>query len=1099
MAAQIVINDGTNPPVIGSSDEPSTFLNVAHTLSNFDNSGVLAWRWTLVDRPIGSAAALTSTTASTPQLTPDVPGTYLIELRTYSDAGATALDDQDQRFLAIRFAGAFDWRIPAATETTEGDANRGWATAREEAIRDVQTYLTGGLQAAYAQQRTIDLSAGAVVLTRPSGAAELALGADATGGRGLRIYETPSGQELAAVADTGVLFTRDVTGLTELFYRRSDGAISQLSGLPSTTLQNAYEGGNTISISSGEGSIDITPSDTTSPIRIRDSVPATLMEITSTGRVRAAPGSTAEPGVSFVGASTYGFNYYSGRVAFVTAGAEIGWWDSSGFALSSTKTLRLGVNNGPLGIQGTIQQTVAGGSIELRSGQLAATTALQQTFVKVTGEVNQTGGAASSYVGIMVDATETALGTGSNRLLSLRTGGTARFDVDNTGRVLAGDGTLAAPAYAFVSEPGSGMFRLSANSIRFGVAGATALILSNTYVGVTTHPITQASNAWPLVLQGSTQNGGLGGGISDGIRLNTGTHQSTQATVFEQRGLVINATVDQSGAAAGSSFIAIMMNITETAYGTGTNRWISLRGGNVERWAMTKDAYTLAPDGALGTPSYAFLNDATSGLYRITGGFRATSSSVTIADFAIASSQPQLRIAGGSAAVPSFAFIPATTTGIFRTATPGMGFATGGTQRLEIADAAVTLAVQLRSVDGALATPGVAFTGDASSGFYRITGGFAAGVAGSLVAEFVLNGSLTQMRIGNGSATVPSLSFASASTTGAYKTTSGLGFTISGTQIADFLSTQMQIRNTNSTSAPPYSFLGDTDTGLTSSFADNINLVTGGAARISANSTTVTIQPTETVFSNDNFVRIQGRDQTVAGTAGKAMTIRGGAGSPGSSGVAGAAGAPMTIHAGNGGDKSTGTGPGNGGKLTVHSGTGGSAVEGAGASGSAVFGVPFSAVDATTAHGNVLILAGSEPILTFNRAIVLWAPYGEFYYYEKGAERIQGEVSTSGNQIQTVAFFYPNTTSTSQIRVQVVGYSAGDEVVSYYIVGTFRYTGTTLTQVGSTTTIHSHEDAGLTAASVAFVINTSTVEINVTGVTGQTIDWRARGEAVWVG
>lgn len=145
MTAQIVIDDGTNPPAAGSSDEDNSFLGAVHTLSNFDNTGVLGHRWTLVDKPIGSAASLSSTSDPSVTITPDIAGSYLIRLETYTDAARTILDDADEQVIGIRLPTPFDWLVPAAGETTQQSSSRGWATTREEAIRDVHAFMNSGL------------------------------------------------------------------------------------------------------------------------------------------------------------------------------------------------------------------------------------------------------------------------------------------------------------------------------------------------------------------------------------------------------------------------------------------------------------------------------------------------------------------------------------------------------------------------------------------------------------------------------------------------------------------------------------------------------------------------------------------------------------------------------------------------------------------------------------------------------------------------------------------------------------------------------------------------------------------------------------------
>lgn len=142
MTAAIVIDDGTNPPVIGSVDRGVGFLSTAFTLSNFDNTGVLGFTWTLIDRPIGSSASLSTPTASTTDLTPDVPGSYLVRLETFQDVAKTIADGVDEQVIGIRFDEPYDWLIPAAGETIQQNPTRGWAEAREESIRDVRQNLS---------------------------------------------------------------------------------------------------------------------------------------------------------------------------------------------------------------------------------------------------------------------------------------------------------------------------------------------------------------------------------------------------------------------------------------------------------------------------------------------------------------------------------------------------------------------------------------------------------------------------------------------------------------------------------------------------------------------------------------------------------------------------------------------------------------------------------------------------------------------------------------------------------------------------------------------------------------------------------------------
>jgi hypothetical protein len=136
MTASIRIN-GSSGPLQVTPGTPCV-------LSNFSNVGVLGWQWVLADKPAGSTAVLTGATAATASFTPDLPGTYLVRLTTYSDAGRTVADAASSAAAYIRFTSAPYWRLPAAGETSEVDASRGWAAELLSILKDVQAGGGGG-------------------------------------------------------------------------------------------------------------------------------------------------------------------------------------------------------------------------------------------------------------------------------------------------------------------------------------------------------------------------------------------------------------------------------------------------------------------------------------------------------------------------------------------------------------------------------------------------------------------------------------------------------------------------------------------------------------------------------------------------------------------------------------------------------------------------------------------------------------------------------------------------------------------------------------------------------------------------------------------
>lgn len=116
-AALIRIDQATNSSPIGVAGRSRDDIDISQVvqLRNADDSGVRAWRWEIVDRPAGSAASLSSPVSAAPTFTPDVAGSYLIELVV--NEGRTG--EVDRRIVAIR--DALNLRVPAAGEKNEAN------------------------------------------------------------------------------------------------------------------------------------------------------------------------------------------------------------------------------------------------------------------------------------------------------------------------------------------------------------------------------------------------------------------------------------------------------------------------------------------------------------------------------------------------------------------------------------------------------------------------------------------------------------------------------------------------------------------------------------------------------------------------------------------------------------------------------------------------------------------------------------------------------------------------------------------------------------------------------------------------------------------
>ena len=135
---------GAPPGGPGESREDLS-LGYEVSLSNNDNAGVTSWNWELVSKPYTSSAVLNNTSLSTASFTPDVAGSYLIQLMLNGRV--------KQRVVAAVLTGRLGLRIPAAGESSE------FVGGAFKAITDSLGSLETTIDASKLQGRDISSSA----------------------------------------------------------------------------------------------------------------------------------------------------------------------------------------------------------------------------------------------------------------------------------------------------------------------------------------------------------------------------------------------------------------------------------------------------------------------------------------------------------------------------------------------------------------------------------------------------------------------------------------------------------------------------------------------------------------------------------------------------------------------------------------------------------------------------------------------------------------------------------------------------------------------------------------------------------------------------
>jgi hypothetical protein len=166
--------------VLGSNS--SLALGSLVTLTNFNDSGVTSWLWSLVTIPPGSSASLSGATTATATFTPDIAGSYLIQLTVNGVISDSVIGAVKTPILSFR--------IPATQESDEfdeGGNTSGWSAAIHEALTAIDNRVN----------------------LRYTSLAE-------------------QSSDPTAVANRGLAYTKDNSGKTDLFYRDSSGSVTQI-------------------------------------------------------------------------------------------------------------------------------------------------------------------------------------------------------------------------------------------------------------------------------------------------------------------------------------------------------------------------------------------------------------------------------------------------------------------------------------------------------------------------------------------------------------------------------------------------------------------------------------------------------------------------------------------------------------------------------------------------------------------------------------------------------------------------------------------------------------------------------------------------------
>lgn len=518
---------------------------------------------------------------------------------------------------------------------------------------------------------------------------------------------------------------------------------------------------------------------------------ANLVNLNVTNAAHFADGSSSIPSITFTSDTDTGiYRASANALGLTTGGIAALVLDSSQNAVF---TGSLHIPNGTAGVPSISFTSETNTGIFRPSGstlgfsvqgsqkaQFTASALEMSTFLDlVAGTASQPGLA-------FVSDTNTGLYSISDGVIGVSTNGVSNYvfspnGITSTKPIYEADGTVSAPSYSFSSSTNTGIFSSSANQLAIAANGTLVFVARDTSVRIPNVPL-HVENGTVSVPTYTFEND-----IDTGLYSEAANTLGITAGGIEQLSIT-DGFIRIGSIALSKYFVVGATGVVPTAELTASNAGevvlasvnTSTSSGSVaiiEAFAAVDasgvDAFSRYDLGDTTFWSTGVRGNGTGGRYRIAHASGLSSNVfLDIATSGIVTLSAQLQAANGNSATPGLSFSGDASTGVYLPSGGNLALSTSGTDRLVINSSSMTTTVKHLNINGVVAAPSYSFTNDTSAGMYLAAAGTVAfSVGGTNIADYDSGAFriFTQTLTADGSVGNPAYSFISDLDTGIYR------------------------------------------------------------------------------------------------------------------------------------------------------------------------------------------------------------------------------------------------------------------------------------------------------------------------------------------